>query len=91
MAKYAKAEYLNATLREWETIWLNLEAAHSIVPFHDKLNLKEELGDLDKEDYYAVVSFSKDYNVTVRGLRTDAYDDSIEKHHIEYLGVGNAE
>lgn len=66
MAKIIKLEYLNAALKTWEPLYVNMDLAHTIVPFHDKLNLPADLADLDVEDDYAVISFGKDYSITVR-------------------------
>ena len=66
MAKIIKLEYLNAALKTWESLYVNMDLALTIVPFHDKLNLPADLADLDVEDDYAVISFGKDYSITVR-------------------------
>lgn len=66
MAKIIKLEYLNAALKTWEPVYINMKTAQTIVPFHDKLNLPADLAELDVEDDYAVISFGKDYSITVR-------------------------
>ena len=66
MAKMLKLEYLNGALKTWEPLYINMDLALTIVPFHDKLNLQADLAELDVEDDYAVISFGKDYSVTVR-------------------------
>lgn len=66
MAKIIKLEYLNSALKTWEPLYINMDLVQTIVPFRDKLNLPADLADLDVEDDYAVLSFGKDYSVTVR-------------------------
>lgn len=66
MEKIIKLEYLNSALKTWEPLYINMDLVQTIVPFHDKLNLPADLTDLDVEDDYAVLSFGKDYSITVR-------------------------